>query len=111
MEACSLARESTERSTVTASRSGRTPPDTRASGRTTKPTDLEPWCMLMAIFMKECGSTTKRMDKEHISTPTAQLTLEIGSRTSSMESVLRHGLMEPATTVTTKMAKKTEKVR
>jgi len=52
------------------------------------------------------GLMTKLMEKELTSTLMVRRILETGSRISSMEKVLRHGLMEQSMRVVTKTVKK-----
>ena len=52
--------------------------------------------MLMEIFTRDNGRTTKRMGMVATLTQTEQLTLESGKMTNSMEREWKPGLMEPS---------------
>lgn len=80
--------------------------DMKVTGRMTKQMVMGGFCMQMEMSMKEIGVTTRHMGKERISIQMEHNTQEIGLRISSMDKVLRHGLMVHAMKATTKMVKK-----
>ena len=67
--------------------------------------------MQMETSTKECGSTTKLMVMAHTSMQMEPRMWGIGSKTSSMGRVLRHGPMELAMKEAIKTARKMERVR
>ena len=62
--------------------------------------------MLMAMFTKAIGRTTKLMASANITTPMARAMKGTGARINSTGMARRHGLMELATKVNTKRVKR-----
>jgi hypothetical protein len=91
---------------VSADKNGPMAVDTRVTGLTIKPMVSENCFMLTAMYTKASGKTTKRMGKELILMLMELAIREIGEMISSMDSVLRHGLMEQFTKVNTLRAKR-----
>ncbi len=67
--------------------------DTKDSGAMIKQTAKANLYMLMAMFMKANGLTTKPRAKAHIVMQTEHITMAPGLKTSSMDTALKVGLM------------------
>jgi len=65
--------------------------------------------MQMEMFMKDNGSMTKLMEKEHILMLMVHSITEIGSTTNNMDSVWNLGLMVQNTKAITSMERKKAK--
>jgi len=88
------------------SRSGPILPDMRVPGRTIKQTDLAVWSTLMETYTRVCGSMIRLMARARINMLTELHMLATGLKTNSMESALKRGRTELATTEITKMVRK-----
>ncbi len=66
---------------------------TKANGRTVKLTVTASCTMLMVMCIKAIGSKIKQMDRAPTLMQTELSMSEAGRTTSSMDRVLRHGLM------------------
>ena len=82
-------------------RSGQMDPSTMVFGVRIKPTVKESLFMLMAMFMKASGLTTKLTAKALTLTQTALTIMAIGSMISNMVTEWNRGLTVPSTKVTT----------
>ena len=92
------------------SRSGRTAASMRATGRMTWPTAEAVLFIPMEMSTKENGLMIRLMDAVPMFTWTVLNILASGEKTSSMGSVLRHGLTVPSMRATTSMVKSMELV-
>lgn len=80
---------------VGASNSGLTALYMKGIGFRIRPMEMEDLFMLMAICMRENGSTTRLMALVFIATKMEHFTRESGMRINSMEADWRNGLMDP----------------
>lgn len=80
---------------------------TKVSGNWAKLMVTANFTMLMEIFTRETGQTTKQMGKELTLTPTELSMLGSGKTTNSMDMDLKHGLMVPYTKVNTQKERNT----
>lgn len=93
-----------------ASRFGRTEQSTKATGRMTRPTDMDDSFTLMATFTTVSGSTTKLMAEVHTSISTEQNTPENGKKTLNMALGWKSGLTNQSTKEATSLVRNTELV-
>ena len=92
--------------TVLAPSCGQMAADTKANGRTIRPTDKESLFTLMAISMKDSGSTIRRKVWELTRMQMEHTTRVNGSMTSNMVTESSHGPMAPDMKASTRMVKK-----